>query len=144
MIGAMLPVAFVGGPLVGGFLTDQLSWRWTFYVNVPVGAVALLIIGTGIRLRTERIRARIDYAGALLLTAAILALTLLASWGGNGYAWSSPQILALGAAASWHWRGSYTSNGAPRNPSSLPGCSTTATSPSPRSSASSSARSCSA
>ncbi|GAA4237396.1 EmrB/QacA subfamily drug resistance transporter [Streptosporangium album] len=98
MIGAMLPVAFVGGPLVGGFLTDQLSWRWTFYVNVPIGAVALLIIGMGIRLRTERITARIDYAGALLLTAAILALTLLAGWGGSSYAWSSPQILTLGTA----------------------------------------------
>ncbi|MEV6862472.1 DHA2 family efflux MFS transporter permease subunit [Streptosporangium subroseum] len=98
MIGAMLPVAFIGGPLVGGFLTDQLSWRWTFYVNVPIGIVALLIIGTGIRLRTERVRARIDYAGALLLTVGILTLTLLASWGGNTYAWSSPQILALGAA----------------------------------------------
>ncbi|MGX8910061.1 MDR family MFS transporter [Streptomyces netropsis] len=99
MIGAMLPVAFIGGPLVGGFLTDHLSWRWTFYVNVPVGAAALLIVGSGIRLRTERIKARIDYTGAGLLTAGILALTLLASWGGTSYAWSSPVILALGAVS---------------------------------------------
>lgn len=99
MVGAMMPVAFVGGPLIGGFLTEQLSWRWTFYVNLPVGAVALLVIGTGIRLRTERIRARIDYAGAVLLTVAIVCLTLLASWGGTSYAWSSPQILALGSAS---------------------------------------------
>ncbi|WP_223166235.1 MDR family MFS transporter [Nonomuraea sp. SYSU D8015] len=100
MVGAMLPVAFIGGPLLGGLLTDHLSWRWTFYVNVPVGAVALLVVGFGIRLAgEERVRARIDYLGAALLTAGILALTLLASWGGVTYAWTSPQILALGAAA---------------------------------------------
>ncbi|GAA3547819.1 MDR family MFS transporter [Nonomuraea rosea] len=97
MVGAMMPVAFVGGPLLGGLLTDQLSWRWTFYVNVPVGAVALLIVGLAIKPVGERIKARIDYPGAALLTTGILALTLLASWGGGTYAWTSPQILALGA-----------------------------------------------
>ncbi|WP_411140189.1 MDR family MFS transporter [Streptomyces sp. x-80] len=98
MIGGLMPVAFVGGPLLGGFLTDQLSWRWTFYVNVPVGVVALLIVALGIRLdRTERNPARIDYPGALLLSAGILALTLLASWGGGRYGWTSPQILGLAA-----------------------------------------------
>ncbi|MFC5832263.1 MDR family MFS transporter [Nonomuraea insulae] len=99
MIGAMMPVAFIGGPLLGGLLTEELSWRWTFYVNVPVGAVALLIVGFGIRVPGERVRARIDYLGAALLTAGIVALTLLASWGGIAYAWASPQILALGAVA---------------------------------------------
>ncbi|WP_079193625.1 MDR family MFS transporter [Streptomyces sp. CB02488] len=97
MIGAMMPVALVGGPLLGGFLTDQLNWRWVFYVNIPLGAVALLVIGLRLSLRTERIRARIDYAGAGLLCAAILALTLVGSWGGTQYAWSSPQIIGLGA-----------------------------------------------
>ncbi|MFJ8312697.1 MULTISPECIES: MDR family MFS transporter [unclassified Streptomyces] len=99
MIGVMLPAAMIGGPLLGGFLTDQLNWRWVFYVNVPVGIAALLIVGLGIRLRTERIRARVDAWGAALLTAAILALTLLASWAGVTYAWSSPQILLLAAVA---------------------------------------------
>ena len=99
MVGAMLPVAFIGGPLLGGLLTDQLSWRWTFYVNVPLGAIALLIVATRIRLRTERIKARIDFLGAGLLTTGIVALTLMASWGGVDYAWASPQILALGAVA---------------------------------------------
>ncbi|MFF4079156.1 MDR family MFS transporter [Streptomyces sp. NPDC001777] len=105
MIGVMLPVAFVGGPLLGGFLTDHLSWRWAFYVNLPVGVVALLAAGTGVRLRTERIRVRIDYLGAALLTTSILTLTLLGSWGGTSYAWSSPQIVTLGAvaAASLAW-----------------------------------------
>ncbi|MEV0389458.1 MDR family MFS transporter [Nonomuraea sp. NPDC050643] len=99
MVGAMMPVAFIGGPLLGGLLTDHLSWRWTFYVNVPVGAVALLVVGFGIRLAGERVRARIDYLGAVLLTAAILALTLLTSWGGVTYPWTSPQILGLGVVA---------------------------------------------
>ncbi|MFI7642090.1 MDR family MFS transporter [Nonomuraea sp. NPDC049400] len=99
MVGVMMPVAFIGGPLLGGLLTDQLSWRWTFYVNVPVGAVALLVVGFGIRLRSERVRARIDYLGAMLLTTGIVALTLLASWGGTAYDWWSPQILGLGVVS---------------------------------------------
>nr|WP_267959192.1 MDR family MFS transporter [Streptomyces sp. NRRL S-1813] len=100
MIGAMMPVAFIGGPLLGGFLTDHLSWRWAFYVNVPIGAVALVIVGGWIRLgRSGRSTARIDYAGVVLLSAAILALTLLASWGGVRYGWASPQILGLAAVA---------------------------------------------
>ncbi|GGR87500.1 MFS transporter [Micromonospora fulviviridis] len=100
MIGIIMPIAYVGGPLVGGLLTDYLSWRWTFYVNLPIGALALLIIATRIRLPpTERVKPRIDYGGAALLTVAIVALTLLASWGGTTYPWSSPQILALATVA---------------------------------------------
>ncbi|WP_327656569.1 DHA2 family efflux MFS transporter permease subunit [Streptomyces sp. NBC_00483] len=95
VIGVLLPAAMIGGPLLGGFLTDQLNWRWAFYVNVPVGAVTLAIVGAGVRVRTERVRARVDLAGAALLTAAILALTLLSSWAGVTYAWMSPQIAAL-------------------------------------------------
>jgi EmrB/QacA subfamily drug resistance transporter len=95
LIGVLLPAAMIGGPLVGGFLTDQLDWRWVFYVNVPVGAVALAIVGFGVRLRAARVKAPIDLAGAGLLTGAILALTLLASWAGTMYAWSSPQIIGL-------------------------------------------------
>ncbi|MGW5355108.1 MDR family MFS transporter [Streptomyces sp. NPDC004031] len=95
MIGAMMPVAFVGGPLLGGFLTDHLSWRWAFYVNLPVGAVALLVIATNIRVRRKPVKARIDFAGAVLLTIGVLALTLLATWGGTRYGWASAPILAL-------------------------------------------------
>ncbi|MFF6875727.1 DHA2 family efflux MFS transporter permease subunit [Streptomyces sp. NPDC012474] len=95
LIGVLLPAAMIGGPLVGGFLTDHLDWRWVFYVNLPVGAVALLLIGQGVRLRTTRVKAPIDLAGAGLLTGAILALTLLASWAGTTYAWTSPQIIGL-------------------------------------------------
>ncbi|MFE0172613.1 MDR family MFS transporter [Streptomyces sp. NPDC059002] len=101
MIGVLLPAAMIGGPLLGGFLTDRLDWRWVFYVNVPVGAAALLIVGLLIRLPRTRSTARIDYAGAALLTAGILALTLLGTWAGTTYDWISPQTggLALAAAA---------------------------------------------
>ncbi|WP_338699851.1 DHA2 family efflux MFS transporter permease subunit [Streptomyces sp. Q6] len=99
VIGVLLPAAMIGGPLIGGLLTDQLDWRWVFYVNVPVGGVALAVVGAGVRVRTERVRARVDLAGAALLTAAILALTLLSSWGGTTYAWTSPRIGALALVA---------------------------------------------
>ncbi len=99
IIGVMLPVAFVGGPLLGGFITDHMNWRWTFYVNVPVGAVALLAVARGVDLRTERAKGRIDYLGALLLTVAILALTLMATWAGGRYPWLSRQVVGLGVVA---------------------------------------------
>ncbi|HEY0542722.1 MAG TPA: MDR family MFS transporter [Actinoallomurus sp.] len=95
IIGGMMPIAFVGGPLLGGFLTDSLSWRWAFYVNVPLGAVALLVTGLGMHLHTPHIKAKIDYWGALLLTVGIVALTLVASWGGTEYPWASTQIIGL-------------------------------------------------
>jgi EmrB/QacA subfamily drug resistance transporter len=95
IIGGMMPVAFVGGPLIGGLLTDHLSWRWTFYVNMPIGAVALLVTGLGMRLHTTRIKAKIDYLGALLLTIGVVSLTLVAAWGGTEYPWASKQIIGL-------------------------------------------------
>src|SRR3954452_14994279 len=87
IIGGMMLIAFVGGPLIGGFLTDHFSWRWTFYVNVPIGAVALLVTGLGMRLHTPHIKAKIDFIGAFLLTVGVVALTLVASWGGTQYPW---------------------------------------------------------
>ncbi|MFD8754360.1 MDR family MFS transporter [Kitasatospora sp. NPDC059577] len=99
VIGVLMPVAFVGGPLLGGFLTDRLSWRWAFYVNLPVGLFALLAVGVGVRLRTDRVRAPFDLAGVVLLTTGILALTLVGSWGGTTYAWTSPWILGTAVVA---------------------------------------------
>jgi EmrB/QacA subfamily drug resistance transporter len=95
MIGGMMPLAFVGGPLLGGFLTDNLSWRWAFYVNLPLGVLALLVTGLGMRLHTRHVKAKIDYIGATLLTVGIVALTLVASWGGTEYPWLSKQIIIL-------------------------------------------------
>ncbi|MFC1413141.1 MDR family MFS transporter [Streptacidiphilus sp. N1-12] len=95
MIGGMMPVAFVGGPLVGGLLTEHLSWRWCFYINLPLGIAALLVTGLGMKLPRQHIEARIDYLGAALLGLGVVAITLVASWGGNQYAWGSTVIIAL-------------------------------------------------
>jgi EmrB/QacA subfamily drug resistance transporter len=90
----------VTGPVLGGVITDALSWRWIFYVNLPVGMVALSLILIGLP-RTERPRVvhRIDYPGAVLLTLMTAALLLLLSWGGTVAAWSSPTIVGLGLGA---------------------------------------------
>jgi MFS family permease len=90
----------VTGPVLGGVITDALSWRWIFYVNLPVGMVALSLILLGLP-RTERPRVvhRIDYPRAVLLTLMTAALLLLLSWGGTVAAWSSPTIVGLGLGA---------------------------------------------
>ncbi|HEY1570145.1 MAG TPA: MDR family MFS transporter [Pseudonocardiaceae bacterium] len=99
MIGGMMPIAFVGGPLVGGLLTDHLSWRWVFYINIPLGIAALIVTGLFMKLPRQRIKARIDYLGAILLTVGVVSLTLAASWAGSQYAWGSWQIISLFAVA---------------------------------------------
>ncbi|GAA3165562.1 MDR family MFS transporter [Nonomuraea roseoviolacea] len=102
MFGTMMPIAFIAGPVLGGLFAERLGWRWAFFVNLPIGALALLLIGTAVRLERRRIGARIDFLGALLLTVALVALSLVASWAGTRYAWGSAPILALvvtGAAA---------------------------------------------
>ncbi|HTP03107.1 MAG TPA: MDR family MFS transporter [Anaerolineales bacterium] len=101
-IAASMALAMIGGPLVGGLITDHLSWRWAFYVNVPLGGVALLVILTTLHLPKRRSQHRIDWLGAGLLTAAITALVLITTWGGRQYTWASSQIAGLGflAAAS--------------------------------------------
>ncbi|MER8185624.1 MDR family MFS transporter [Kitasatospora sp. NPDC094015] len=97
MFAAVMALATVGGPLIGGFLTDHLSWRWTFYVNLPLGAVALAFIIITLHLPKMRSTAKIDYLGALLLTAGITSMVLITTWGGQEYAWGSKQILGLAA-----------------------------------------------
>ncbi|RTL67593.1 MAG: DHA2 family efflux MFS transporter permease subunit [Pseudonocardiaceae bacterium] len=108
MMAAVMPIAFVGGPLLGGFLTDNLSWRWAFYINIPLGVLALVVIWFTMKLPGRRAQVSIDWAGAGLLAVAVSALTLLTSWGGTEYAWGSWQIIGLGvlavAAAIWFVR----------------------------------------
>ena len=98
LIGSVFAVASVAGPLLGGFLVDNLSWRWVFYVNMPVGALAVLIVATRLRLHTPSISHRIDYLGTTVLTGAVGALILLTTWGGVQYAWGSSTIVGLGIA----------------------------------------------
>ena len=97
MMAAVMPLAFIGGPLLGGFLTDNFSWRWAFYINLPLGVLALVVVALTMHLpgrRTERVT--IDWRGAGLLAAGLAALTLLCSWGGSQYPWSSAPIITLG------------------------------------------------
>jgi EmrB/QacA subfamily drug resistance transporter len=97
---AVMPVAMIGGPLIGGFITDNLSWRWAFYVNLPLGVVTLALCWiTLAKLPKGTGKAVIDWTGTALLTVWITALVLITSWGGTQYDWTSPQILALAVLA---------------------------------------------
>jgi EmrB/QacA subfamily drug resistance transporter len=99
LIGAAFGLASVAGPLLGGYFTDHLTWRWCFYVNVPFGLLTLAVVTVVLKLPKPRVRPRLDVLGALLLAAASTCLVLLTSWGGTEYAWDSREILSLGTGA---------------------------------------------
>jgi EmrB/QacA subfamily drug resistance transporter len=99
IMAAVMSLAMIAGPLIGGFITDNLSWRWAFYVNLPLGGAALIVIITTLHLPRRRSEHRIDWTGAALLTVGITSLVLITAWGGTQYPWVSAQILGLAVLA---------------------------------------------
>jgi EmrB/QacA subfamily drug resistance transporter len=95
MMGGIFALASVAGPLIGGFLTDSASWRWIFYINVPLGAIALVVTSTALPSTIRRVSHRIDWTGAGLLAAGTTAFILLTTWGGTQFNWLSAPIIAL-------------------------------------------------
>src|SRR5512142_1244382 len=99
LFGAVFAFSSIAGPLLGGFITSALSWRWIFYVNVPVGIPALAMIAFGFHRPHHKVSHRIDYTAVALLTSSTVALLLVLSWGGVQYPWSSPLIIGLAMAS---------------------------------------------
>ena len=95
MMAGVMALAMIGGPLVGGTITDHWGWRWSFYINLPLGAIALVAVSAVLHLPKKRSQARIDYLGAALLTVGITAIVLVTTWGGTEYAWTSARIMEL-------------------------------------------------
>src|ERR671926_288831 len=99
IFGAVFGLASIAGPLLGGYFTTHLSWRWIFYINIPFGVAAIVVLAATVPAHSRRLRHAIDYAGAALLAVVLSAIILVTDLGGTAYPWSSPLLLGLIAAA---------------------------------------------
>ncbi|MEU4272257.1 MFS transporter [Streptomyces sp. NPDC026092] len=95
LFGAVFGATSVLGPLLGGLFTEHLSWRWVFYINLPIGVVALFVIAAVLHIPVHGTKHRIDYLGTFLIASVATCLVLVASLGGTTWAWGSPQIIGL-------------------------------------------------
>ena len=96
--GAVFGITSVAGPLLGGYFTQHLSWRWVFYINIPIGIIALFVIAAVLHIPARRTEHAVDYLGTAVLGAAVTCVILLTTWAGITYAWTSSVIIGLGVA----------------------------------------------
>ena len=98
-LGSVFGVVTVAGPMLGGLFVDHLSWRWAFYVNIPLAVVVLAVAASAMPRVRAAVKPVIDYLGILLIGLAATGLTLVTSWGGTTYAWGSPVIIGMAAGS---------------------------------------------
>lgn len=99
LFGGVFAVASVAGPLLGGFFVDSLSWRWIFYVNIPLGIAAFFVLAIALHVPKRTVKHKIDYLGAGLLVAGVILILLVTEWGGSRYSWTSATIIGMIVAA---------------------------------------------
>src|SRR5712671_530677 len=99
IFGAVFGLSSIAGPLLGGYFTTHLSWRWIFYINLPLGIGALVVLAATLPSLERRVVRSIDYVGAALLAVLLSAVTLLSDLGGSAYPWSSPLLIGLVAVS---------------------------------------------
>src|SRR5438067_4937691 len=102
-MGAIFGLSSVAGPLLGGWFTDSVGWRWAFWINLPLGVFALAVCSFALQLPRKKVKVNLDYFGIALMAAAVACTVLVATWGGTTYKWSDPVILGLGVGAVVAW-----------------------------------------